>query len=769
MKYKSNIFIGFVLTLLISTLALFNFYGELLKSPNSKYFASSNDGLKSYYTGTYHIKYDSTYLRSEAMNYPYGESIFFTDSHPVISNTLKFITRNVTDVSDYFPGTLNLLMLISLVLAAVFLYLIFIEFGLPPFYSVIPAVGIVFLSPQVDRMGGHFSLSYHFIFPLMIYLLLRFYKNPKVYLSILISLLSFFALASHQYLFAFNSVFSISLWAFLFYHKKVTLKSGSFHLAIQFFLPLLIYGLLYMSSNAVADRTSHPWGFMIYRAFPQSVFLPIGREYGKPVLSLLKSINLIDWEGYAYIGLVAVIGFLFVLKRTGIIIFKKRFSEILSLTDNNVLNLFFWMSFLALLYSFGIPYIFKMEFLLDYIGILRQMRGIARFAWLFYYMMNILVFYWLWKWTEKNGLVYLKCLVIFLAFGMLLYDAYLFNRGRQNLYNNEIPELATDYKSSWLNSVEKDKYQAIIPVPYFNIGSENLWIDNPDCMSSSYTFIVSQKTGLPTNGVMLSRTSISQSFNNIGLSLEPYRRPLVLEQCPDKRPFLLVVANCREYSEVEKNLVNSAIYVDSSDNFKLYEVSYNQLLTASDSLYSNTENEVKAGTFFEHDRFLSPDEELDFTYECYDSIPSSAAYGGKGSFEGAMDKYNLVFDDTIPGCRADEDYILSFWYGNVLTDVQLRATLILSYYDEAGNSIGEDWLGLLRNVKILDGNWALCETRFKMKDPRGHLKVLIINDQIRKGQILVDELLIRPVSTNIYLQSDKKIIKNNRVYYQGGS
>jgi hypothetical protein len=766
MKSATKTLIGLLSTLLLSTIILFVYYGELLKAPNTKYFSNSGDGLKTYYVGTYHIKYDSTYFRSQGMNYPYGESIFFVDGHPLIANSIKFISNNITDISDYFVGTINMLMLVSLVIACLFVFLIFIELGLPSLYSVIPAIAIVFLSPQVDRMGGHFSFSYHFVLPLIIYLLLRFFKKQGFLVSFFIAFLLFFGLTSHQYLFAFCSVFLLALWIFIIVNKSITFKKGILLFSIQFLLPLVVYALILMSSTDVKDRTSHPWGFMYYRAYPESVFLPFGKPYGSILYKIFTSLNYMDWEAYAYIGLVAVIGFGFFLKRIVVSIYHKHFKEIIFLTDNSVLNLFFWASFLALLYSFGIPYILKMEFLLDYIGVLRQMRGIARFAWLFYYMMNILVFYWIYKWTEKNKSISVKSIVIILAFGMIVYDAWTFNRGRQYLYNKEIPELARDYQPPWLKSIESNKYQAIIPIPYFNIGSENLWIDSHTCSSLKSTFIVSQKTGLPTNGVMLSRTSISQSYKNIQLTLEPYRIPVVLNDCKSKKPFLLVVNNCETYTENEKKLISISNFIDSSSNFRLFEISYESLFHISDSLYLNTLKEITSRNLFRHNEFMSSNDTLDFTCMNFDDIESPDTYSGKGSFEGLISNWNTIFYDTIPNFKAQQEYIASFWYGNISTDVQLRTNLILAYYDEKGNSIREDWLGLLPAVKILDNNWALCEVKFKMDNPKGRFKIKLKNDQIRKGKILVDEVLIRPSKTDIYFQSEGKIIKNNRTYFK---
>lgn len=59
------------------------------------------------------------------MNYPYGEMVLFTGNQSAIANTIKFISENITDISLYTIGIVNLLMLFSIVIAALFIFLIF--------------------------------------------------------------------------------------------------------------------------------------------------------------------------------------------------------------------------------------------------------------------------------------------------------------------------------------------------------------------------------------------------------------------------------------------------------------------------------------------------------------------------------------------------------------------------------------------------------------------------------------------------------------------
>ncbi len=108
---------GLITTFIGGLLMLFIFYGNILRSPNEYYFSATGDGLKAYAGAVYHVEYDTSMYRMDAMNYPYGEMINFTGSQPIITNTIKRIdTLTGIDFSDSIVGIMNLFMLVSILL-----------------------------------------------------------------------------------------------------------------------------------------------------------------------------------------------------------------------------------------------------------------------------------------------------------------------------------------------------------------------------------------------------------------------------------------------------------------------------------------------------------------------------------------------------------------------------------------------------------------------------------------------------------------------------
>lgn len=157
--------------------------------------------MQTYYTTLYHFKYDKYYFHHDGMNYPFGESFFFTAGHTPVINVLKTLHPFV-DIFPYLIFCINLTMLASIVLCALCIYLIFKSLKLPVIYSAAAAIGITFLSPQIHRLGG--TLSYEFAIPAFIYLLIKFNRAPSLKISLLIAFLVFFLMMTYLYFFAFN-------------------------------------------------------------------------------------------------------------------------------------------------------------------------------------------------------------------------------------------------------------------------------------------------------------------------------------------------------------------------------------------------------------------------------------------------------------------------------------------------------------------------------------------------------------------------------------
>ena len=749
-----------------SIILLIIFYGSVLKSPNNTYFSASGDGLKSTFGSVYHLNYDTTYLRTDYMNYPFGESVFYTGGQPIITNCFKFLKNIGLDFSDNLLGFINVWMLFSIVLGAFFIYLVLRELQLPILYSIAVSNIIAFMSPQLDRFGGHFNLAYLYFIPLMIYLFFVFYRTRKFYISLLLGFVALLSLGTHAYFFVFHAFLVIVFWIGAILSDKESFGKVQFsvlNIFVQFLLPFILFQIFVWSSGELSDRTSYPWGFFSFPSYFQGIFYPINRVYGS-----FMYIKQPPWESISYVGLISSIGF-FTLLVHMVKKYRKESSikSIFKITDNIFLNILFWASMLALIYSFGIPFSLGLKKLYNYMGPLKQLRAPGRFAWLFFYTINIVIFYMLWQYYKKNKKVFA---VIILSLALLWgsYDAYLNVKSQEKFINNSIASLNDKENiteiNKWYNEINFEDFQAIIPLPYFHIGSENYWIEG-SAGSKKQSFIASMKTGLPLTAVMMGRTSMSQTIKNLQLVMEPYNSFDIIDLWPNNKPFLVLFDKNGLLSLSERKIKNKAELLISNDQLEIRKITktdFEQILAENKE---QVKTEIESKDLFALDDFLSTDSIRNFYYEGFGDIIPGESQIGKKSYTGNIKKENVILAKQFTEIDTSKQYIISLWVHNMDMDMYPRTKLTALLYNELGEQYYKDKFDVWRRVKIIDSNaWGLIEFKIKFKNPNDRMRIVMINHLLTHGELKIDEILIRPDGTNIYLKNKNFNYKNNRFY-----
>jgi hypothetical protein len=762
---------GLIFTLVVGSVLIFYFYGAALFNYNTTFFASDGDGLKDYFGAYYYIKYDTGYFHSSAMNYPHGEHVFFTGNQPSISVVLKVLNKLGMTSAENAVGVINLFMLFSLFLGILFLYLFLVHLKLPPWYSMLVSIGIIFLSPQLARMPGHFSLSYVFAIPAMLYLMARFHEHRRIWLSAVIGIFVLWALGTHVYMLGFHASIILFYWIYSFVFFKGSFKESRnyLHITLQFILPLLLFTGFMLLTDEVTDRTSYPWGFLVFKAVPESIFLPLGKPYGQ-LLYKISSFHYVQWESVAYIGFIAVTGFIIMIFMFFLFLFTKRFEKAGTPSENTLLNIYLWASLVMLLYSFGFPFIIRpLEFLVHYIGPLKQMRGIARFSWLFFYVINIFIFYHIWnlKFRNIHRALWLVMLVASLSF--LWYDAWLNVNFWSRFVNNKIPALNDVHNQSeeneWVHKIDPQRYQASVPIPYFHIGSENYWLEGP-CGIFKNSILVSWKTGIPSMGVMLSRTSLSQTLENLELFLPAYRKPVILDKLQPEKPFLLITAEqCENIPEYQQDFIKKAIPLFQTPHFSLYELAYDSVLALKSNPYESIKAEIQHNRLYAHAHFFTSQPLRDFITDTAEQPNNLNEY--ILAEKTYTDKYRSsawIYHREIPAFEPEKEFILSFWVNNLNTDLAMRSRLQIEIRDQWDNGHDLIFADLHRVAKAFDGEWVLIEQSFRLQHENHMIRWRIRNKDLFTESYDIKHIMIRPVHTNVYQQGDKWLMKNNRFY-----
>ncbi len=745
---------GLTLTIILSFVLLFIFYSKLIFSINSVYFVDSGDGIQSYFGVYYHVMHDTSLFQFRGMNYPYGESVFFSVNPPLIG-ILLYLLNQVVDVSGYIIGVFNSSMLLSIVISAVFLYLVFCRFINNKWVRVLASVFIAFISPQIIRIGGHYALAYMFVIPGIIWLHIKYYEKPTNKLVLLIAVFTFMVSLLHLYFFAFSAL----MW--ILFHVYLILKSNNLnfklffkhliHFLIQIIIPYVFLILIINSTNTVIDRTNTPWGLLTYKSNLTGIFFPFDKFY-TPILNLFINPSNVEWEGKQFFGIITCIGLIYIIITIFSSIFSLNKRKILDPFAQPFISFLAWVSFIALLVSFAYPLNTKFgETILDHVNFFKQFRGIARFSWISYYAASIVTIYLIFKVKNKTWLS-LLCLLV------LSIDAYTPNNKIQNQYNNKIAELNFDAnnENNWLTKIDTSKYQTIFTFPFYTNGSENIY-DQRGAWAMRYGMIAAMKTGIPLYNIHMSRTSISQTINNFSLMQEPYRYPSILNGFSATKK-VLIISFENEINENERNFLKACKKIDSTLNYNVYEIEIEKLKDRTKNVFQENEQLIQKNSY------QNLEEVNNVFYNTFESNINLNSYHSNGSANHPIQHYHTFFEDVIPNAVPGE-YVVSFWVGKFNKDLVPRTTYNITLNDNMGR-IYENRETILGNeVKIIDNNWALIESRIKINNADDKVKITVWNKELKGDSSIIDRLMIRPLGLNVYkYESNNVLMMNNRIY-----
>jgi hypothetical protein len=498
---------------------------------------------------------------------------------------------------------------------------------------------------------------------------------------------------------------------------------------------------------------------------PAGVFLPAGKPW-LFVPEVVKVFGHLSWESLSYVGtaaLAVLLGALFVFIRKKIK--KQPFGK---LSDSEPLNALFWVSVAALVFSFGVPFVFTSGWLTDLFGPVRQLRALGRFAWLFYYLLNIIVFAALFHKTgNANKPVWWRMTAV-AALLMLFYEGYWNMQTNTSGLHNRFPELE-DIKNQtdanrWVKEINPADFQAILPLPYFHIGSENIWIDGTD-ESKKNAMLVSLKTGLPMTGAELSRTSISRTFINYSLVTEPLQQTELADYLESNKPLLVMKMQGYEPSEAEKWLLRDARFLTETEKFTLLALPVDQIKTLHESWVQNVKFIYEGSKLLPVNGFLVSGPSAFFRVNSFDHLPSLVTLRGEGAFTLPPREWVTLIEDTLVSVPAGTKMTAGFWIFNYMKDATLRGNLeVVQKNSTTGETTGFDYSDFFRHLKGFDGDWALVEYEFETKSPGEILNVRVRNAVLPDTRYTIDELLIREKDLNVWKSEGNILLCNGRRY-----
>lgn len=786
-KYR----LGLLFVILLSCIVLYLRHGKLLTATPDQVLQGYGDAFNAYNLVHYHAKYDSTYTVFEGMAYPYGDHVTIASTIPLVSNGLKFFKDMGMDFTHHSSQVLHLSILLSYIVCAVFLYLIFSRLAFPPWYGLIIAVALTFMSPQTERLYGHLGLAHLYAIPATIYFLLLFDERPRWWVSVCLFLTVALTSLLQFYFFAITAFMIAGFYFFSFLKKaspsendgkwifpKADFIKYALHFSVQVILPYLLF-LWWFAQYDVPHRPDKPYGYLLFVSYWEGLFVSMKMPFYQWIDKYVIPVQKVDFEGIAYTGMVAFGIFLSMLIFWIRHLFRKSFFQKLTIVttkkaekvsdnelamigglqkqmydDADFLKRLFAMAVVLVIFSAGYPFALpNMEFLLDYAGPIKQFRSVARFNWIFFFVLNIIAFTYLHRKFRHTPIW------LILPLALLVYESWQYNHARP--YNiDSVTEFKTGKSFQDKSSIDFSNYQALLPIPYFNIGTDNFDATLQGRIQQK-SIALSMETGLPSMASMGNRSSVSRAYKLFQTVAEPYQIPSILTDFKNEKPILLMVDT--SYMQRFPYLEEGTKFLEAVDAMRFYELPLNAFQTRIDNRKEEIQKRIQSDSLlFRIGDFRSTDSTQSFIYQNFDNQKSTKAYKGTGALELDITTPQTIFKEELSNFKKGDKAVLSFWcdlsqYPAATTFVQVKLRHPITKEIAWQSSPQIRYL-----IPVMDNNnWALFELPFEVKE-NGILEISVVNEGMKNRPFYVDELLIRRAGVDLYM--DAKYNKNNRWY-----
>lgn len=527
--------------------------------PFEHLFCNVYDGFKNYLTFHSYVLQDDFSKVYQQMNYPYGDFISFTDNTPLLSVLFKSLLLIFPDWVEYDLVFYNTFCLFSIIFTAWILYKIFELLEVPTVLAFVFAVVLPWISPQVERLySGHLNLSFSWVIPMGIWLLLYFHKKALVsdfkslYRQIPLWIIFFVSVTFiHIYylaiLFVFTGLFA-GIWFLseLIQKKKYAFRSPAMLLlvsiVISFVTAMVILMLLdpkpELRQSFAEGYDFDDWKLSFRSIYRNPDFIPFRSWIGWEIPS-------VTYESYMYIGgafLMGIVVFFIAAPKWKSWLESSHFFTVLTLGISGFLCVSIAMGEEVRIgeesYTNFLNPFFYLHFLTDRI---EQFRCLSRFGWAFFWSANIGMVYFLGILYRSGKWKYLVLPVVLIG----IFETFLFAKNGSQA--NSLSILQAKYiqadTQELLNGMDTEKFQAILPIPFYHVGCENYdYTIDPDEGFFKLTSMLSLATNLPNMGCKMSRTPVIEAQSLMSIFHEEIgQKKYFLERLDRNKPVLVVL------------------------------------------------------------------------------------------------------------------------------------------------------------------------------------------------------------------------------------
>lgn len=744
---------------------LFFYYHAMILAPNHFIMSNSGDGLKNYYTIIMQLQ-SNELINFSYYNYPFGEYFFNTDGIPLLVTLLKPIQKIFPETYNYVPGILHSLLFLSMIFCSLFIYKTLKLLNVHTFFALLSAISITLLQPQLSRMGGHYALAFSHIIPLSFYLSLKYIiSNKKKCYAFWIFTHGFLSMFIHPYIgmMAFSSAVPIlAFW--LISNKNYLQKKHLFQIIGATFSPAILYKLFTFITDSASDKNVFPAGFHDFKASWFTVFIP-QNQWFYTLFNLSPELTSSKWEAMSYVGLLTT---LFLLPIIVLFLYKTY------KTSKNIPSYIFLVgllisSLLFLIISFGFPFYGSWSNFYQKIPLFREFRAIGRLAWIFYFGSTIFLIsslsYLKETFSKKKTISYLFTLFMLVIPLSYIYEAHSIHQSHsKSITKYENLFLEKSYSDEFVSSLEKIKssrFQAIIPMPYFYVGTELLDIFR-GLNTQNNSLVASKLLNLPllTNFSGRSSFAISKKFVRIIEPEEVYKE--LGESLSDYKRDFLIVQTYDELSKTEIRILEKAILIDSTEHFAFYRISPKEFFKFEPKTFPQNPSKYQ-----NKNHWLIKDS-LSIIYENnFEDGDKSKSFVGKASYSGPCKIYHILyeFDPNMP--VSDSVISIRFWInneGNYFDFASLNLIAFINRYDTVSQITYWDNAVYPHKSVLSFNGWTLVKIDFIKKCSQSKYSLVVKGGEGIERKIYIDQLLIIKETAEAYKNiNDSIFFINNYV------
>jgi hypothetical protein len=576
-------------------------FNKVITHPEQITFVNNWDGVKNYYTYNWYVNQPDTveYRFFTGMNHPYGDYSYYTDNTPIVAATVRWVHLNVVNLEGHFTAVFHWVIFVGIWLSTIALFFILRKLGLPALWVFLGSLCLVWVHPQIFRYAlGSSNLGYSWTLLLVLLSLLHLHDQlmnravrGTLLWSLAIVLVIIAAAFSHLYFLAM-----LLLWVgfFLAGHciygllkRRIPWLPMLSGILVAGVSATVVFGLIQFTDGYYDFRlvTNDGYGVSGWVLHFTDMFASYSFNSFQFIFNVKFSEGL---ESHSYWGAGALYGYLMLLVWGIYKSYQKR--QWPSLKVSTSIG-FFWLFMIisALLLLFialpehiplgGKRSMFNFLSLFSYLKHIypriTQFRSLGRFVWPLVWVVNIFL---LWYLAHKRAKV--PAFVPIIVFLLMMVDV----SDRLKFYNNIFtpnPFSTSQLKEATeeFDAVDPARYQAILPIPFYHVGSDNFKITmdpSEEIARESMQFSMAWK--LPMMACQLARTAEYQALNLTGM-FQGRGIDADMVKLMDDRPVLIMVRKQSSSPCLDSNILPEGWEIDicalpvviETTRYKLYE------------------------------------------------------------------------------------------------------------------------------------------------------------------------------------------------------